>query len=145
MRCYPRVKQERDSLTMEVAHLKEKVVALESEVSTKNELSSQLSKREAEITGLAGKLAELGKELTSLRNFKVKLPDGGLQAGDAPADNQDVGNDFIHLAVVNWVRPFGHLAAALYVFMPRTHLFVLLLINICIRRLYRSGQCLFFF
>ncbi len=76
LRRYPRVKQERDSLTMEVAHLKEKVVALESEVSTKNELSSQLSKREAEITELAGKLLDTGKELTSLRNFKVKLPDG---------------------------------------------------------------------
>lgn len=77
LRRYPRVKQERDSLAMEVAHLKEKVTVLESEVSTKNGLSSQLSKREAEITELAGKLAEVGTELTSLRNFKVKLPDGG--------------------------------------------------------------------
>lgn len=77
LRRYPQVKQERDSLAMEVAHLKEKVTVLESEVSTKNGLSSQLSKREAEITELAGKLAELGKELTSLRKFKVKLPDGG--------------------------------------------------------------------
>jgi len=76
LRHYPRVKQERDSLAMEVAHLKKKVTVLESEVSTHNELSSQLSKREAEITELAGKLAEVGKELTSLRNFKVKLPDG---------------------------------------------------------------------
>jgi len=77
LRRYPRVKQERDSLAMEVAHLKEKVAALESEVSTQNELSFQLSKREAEINELAGELAEVGKELTSLRNFKVKLPDGG--------------------------------------------------------------------
>ena len=77
LRCYPRVKQERDSLAIEVAQLKEKVAVLESEVSTKNELSSQLSKREAEISELVGKLAEAGKELTSLRNFEVKLPDGG--------------------------------------------------------------------
>jgi len=77
LRRYPRVKQERDSLAMEVAHLKGKVTVLESEASTKSELSSQLSKREAEITELAHKLAEVGKELTSLRNFKVKLPDGG--------------------------------------------------------------------
>jgi hypothetical protein len=77
LRGYPRVKQERDSLAMEVAQLEEKVAVLESEVSTKNELSSQLSKREAEIDELAHKLAQAGKELTSLRNFKVKLPDGG--------------------------------------------------------------------
>ncbi|MBA7665074.1 hypothetical protein ES703_73140 [subsurface metagenome] len=77
LRRYPRVKQERDSLAMEVAHLKEKITVLESEVSTKNRLSSQLSKQEAEIKELAGKLVDTGKELTSLRNFKVKLPDGG--------------------------------------------------------------------
>lgn len=82
LRRYPRVKQERDSLAMEVAHLKEKVTVLESEVSTHNELSSQLNKREAEITEMAGKLAEVGKELTSLRNFKVKLPDGNELALD---------------------------------------------------------------
>jgi hypothetical protein len=76
LKHYPRVKKERDSLAMEVVQLKEKVAALESEVSTKNELSSQLSKREAEISELAGKLAEAEKELTSLRDFKVKLPDG---------------------------------------------------------------------
>jgi len=75
LRRYPRVKQERDTLAIEVAHLKEKVTVLESEVSTHNELSSQLSKREAEINELAGKLAEAGKELTSLKSFKVKLPD----------------------------------------------------------------------
>ena len=77
LRHYSRIKQERDSLAMEVAQLKERVAALESEVSTKNELSSQLSKREAEISELAGKLAETEKELASLRDFKVKLPDGG--------------------------------------------------------------------
>jgi len=77
LRRYPRVKQERNSLTMEVAQLKEKVAALESEVSTHNELSSQLSRRQVEINELAGKLAAAGKELTSLKNFKVKLPDGG--------------------------------------------------------------------
>jgi len=76
LRRYPRVKQERDSLAMEVAQLKEKVAVLESEVSTHNELSSQLNKREAEINELDGKLAEVGKELTSLKSFKVKLPDG---------------------------------------------------------------------
>ncbi len=76
LRRYPRVKQERDSLAIEVAQLKENVAVLESKVSTYNELSSQLNKREAEITELAGKLAEVGKELTSQRNFKVKLPDG---------------------------------------------------------------------
>ena len=76
LRRYPRVKQERDSLAMEVVQLKEKVAVLESEVSTHNELSSQLSKREAEINELAGKLAEARKELTSLKSFKVKLPDG---------------------------------------------------------------------
>jgi len=77
LRRYPRVKQERDSLAMEVAQLKEKVTVLESAVSTHNELSSQLSKRQVEINELAGKLAEAGKALTSLRNFKVRLPDVG--------------------------------------------------------------------
>lgn len=76
LRRYPRVKQERDSFAIEVAQLKEKVAALEREVSTKNELSSQFSKQEAEINELAGKLAEAGKELASLGNFRVKLPDG---------------------------------------------------------------------
>jgi hypothetical protein len=75
LKHYPRVKQKRDSLAKEVAQLKEKVTALESEVSTKNGLSSQLSKREAEISEMAGKLAETEKELASLRDFKVKLPD----------------------------------------------------------------------
>ena len=75
LRRYPRVKQERDSLAIEVAQLKEKAAVLESEVSTHNELSSQLSRREAEINELAGKLAEARKELASLRSFKVKLPD----------------------------------------------------------------------
>ena len=82
LRHYPRVKKERDSLAMEVVQLKEKVAALESEVSTKNELSSQLSKREAEISELAGKLAEAENELISLRGFKVKLPDGAELALD---------------------------------------------------------------
>lgn len=76
LKRYPRVKQKRDSLAMEVTQLKEKVAALESEVSTKNELSSQLSKRETEISELTGKLAETEKKLASLRDFKVKLPDG---------------------------------------------------------------------
>lgn len=76
LKHYPRVKKERDSLATEVAQLKERVAALESEISTKNELSSQLSKREAEINELAGKLAQAEKELASLRDFKVKLPDG---------------------------------------------------------------------
>ncbi len=75
LRHYPRVKKERDSLAMEVVQLKEKVAALESEVSTKNGLSSQLSKREAEINELTGKLAEAENELASLRDFKVRLPD----------------------------------------------------------------------
>jgi hypothetical protein len=75
LKRYPRVKQERDSLGIEVTQLKEKVAALESEVSAKNELSSQFSKREAEINELVGKLAETEKELASLRDFKVKLPD----------------------------------------------------------------------
>jgi len=82
LRRYPRVKQERDSLAIEVTWLKEKVAVLESEVSAKNELSSQLSKQEAEISELAGKLAEVGKEITSLRNFKVRLPDGDELALD---------------------------------------------------------------
>lgn len=75
LRRYPRVKQERDSLAIQVDQLKEKVGVLESEASTHNELSSQLSKREAEINELAGKLAEARKKLTSLKSFKVKLPD----------------------------------------------------------------------
>jgi len=75
LRHYPRVKKERDSLAMEVVQLKERVAALENEVSTQKGLSFQLSKREAEINELAGKLAEAEKELTSLRAFKVKLPD----------------------------------------------------------------------
>jgi hypothetical protein len=75
LRRYPRVKRERDSLAMEVVQLKEKVAVLESELSTQKELSSASSKRQAEINELAGKLAEAGKELTSLRDFKVNLSD----------------------------------------------------------------------
>lgn len=91
LRHYPRVKKERDSLAMEVVQLKENVAALESEVSTKNGLSSQLSKRETEISELTGKLAETEKELASLRDFKVKLPDG------AELTLEEMRTQFLHV------------------------------------------------
>ena len=72
LRRYPRVKQERDSLAAEVAQLK-KAAALESEVSTKNEASSQLSKREAEISELASKLG--GREGNHIaEKFRSEAP-----------------------------------------------------------------------
>ena len=80
LKHYPKVKQERDSLATEAAQLRDKVAQLEaqlkSEISTKNELSSHLSKSEAEIRELARKLDEAQKELSSLKEFKVKLPGG---------------------------------------------------------------------
>ena len=76
LRRYPRVKQEKDSLAAEVAQLKEKVAALEREVSTKNELSLQLSNSEAKVRELSMRLDEARKELSSLRDFKVKMPEG---------------------------------------------------------------------
>ena len=73
LRRYPRVKQERDSLAAELAQLKKKAAALESEVSTKNEASSQLSKREAEISELASKLG--GREGNHIaEKFRSEAP-----------------------------------------------------------------------
>ena len=77
LKQYPRVKKERDSLVVEVAQLKEKVAGLEREASTKNELSSRLTKSEAEVKELAGRLDDAQKELSSLKEFKVKLRDSG--------------------------------------------------------------------
>ena len=77
LRRYPRVKQERDSLAVEVAQLKKKVAELESEVSTNNELSSRLTKSEGEVRELVGRLDDAQKELSSLKEFKAKLPDSG--------------------------------------------------------------------
>ncbi len=81
LRCYPRVKEERDSLAVAAAQLKQRAKQLEgqlkSEVSTRKELSARISKREAEAKGLAAKLDQAQSELSSLRDFKAKFPGGG--------------------------------------------------------------------
>lgn len=80
LKYYPQVKGERDSLATEVAQLREKVallgVQLENEASARKELSSRLSKREAEVIEVAAKLDEAQRDLSSLRDFKAKLPKG---------------------------------------------------------------------
>jgi cell division septum initiation protein DivIVA len=80
LKHYRKVKQERDSLSVEATRLRERVAQLEeqlkSEISTKNELSSRLSKSEAEVKELSSRLDEAQKELSSLQEFKVKLPEG---------------------------------------------------------------------
>ena len=80
LRNYTQVKGERDSLAEETAGLKDKVVQLqaqlESEVSVKKQLSLQLSNSEAKVRELSMRLDEARKELSSLRDFKVKLPEG---------------------------------------------------------------------
>lgn len=81
LRYYPQVKEERDFLTVEATQLKEKVAQLEAqlrtEIATKIDLTYQLSKRETETKELAGRLDEAQKELSLLREFKVKFADGG--------------------------------------------------------------------
>ncbi|MBI2858065.1 MAG: hypothetical protein HYX90_03205 [Chloroflexi bacterium] len=76
---YAVVRSERDSLSAEVAQLRQKVaqlgVQLESEITTKEQLSSQLGKNESEVKELTARLAETQGDLSSLRDFKAKLPD----------------------------------------------------------------------
>lgn len=80
IRHYPKVKERRDSLAAEAARLKEKVEELKgqlnTEVSRNNEVSSELSKKEAKIRELASGLDEARGELSSLTDFKVKLRNG---------------------------------------------------------------------
>jgi len=82
LRNYTQVKGERDSLVEETAGLKDKVVQLqahlESEVSLKKEFSSQLSNSQDEVRELSMRLDEARKELSSLQDFKVKLPEGAV-------------------------------------------------------------------
>jgi hypothetical protein len=81
LKYYSQVKEERDSLTTEATQLKEKVAKLEAqlktEIATKNELASRLAKTGAEVKELTRKLGEAEKELSSLREFQVKLADRG--------------------------------------------------------------------
>lgn len=80
LKNYALVKGERDSLAKETAQLKDKLLQfqaqLESEVSVKKQLSLQLSNSEAKVRELSMRLDEARKELSSLRDFKVKLPEG---------------------------------------------------------------------
>ena len=82
LKNYAQIKKERDSLAEETAGLKDKVVQLqaqlESEVSVKKRLSLQLSNSEAKVRELSMRLDEARKELSSLQDFKVKLPEGAV-------------------------------------------------------------------
>jgi len=81
LRYYPKVKKERDSFALQARQLKKKTVELETqlktEIGTKNELSSALAKTRSEIDELTSRLGDAQKELSSLKEFKVKLPDAG--------------------------------------------------------------------
>lgn len=80
LKNYPQVKEERDSLAVEVPKLKEKIAQLktqlETEISTKKGLSSRLTKTAAEAKELTSRLSEVEKELSSLREFKAKFAEG---------------------------------------------------------------------
>jgi chromosome segregation ATPase len=84
LKNYALVKEERDSLAKETAQLKNELVQLqaqlESEVSIRKELSSRLSNSEAEVRELSIRLDEARKELSSLRDFKAKLPEGSRRS-----------------------------------------------------------------
>ena len=78
LRNYPQVKSEKDSLAAEITQLKEKVAQLTSQLMgatymQKNTLS-QLKKRESEVKDLNSKLNEAQRELSSLKDFKARLP-----------------------------------------------------------------------
>ncbi len=83
---YAQVKEDRDSLAKEAGQLKGKLGHLEaqlkSEVRKKEELSLRLKKGEAAVKELSTKLDEIGKELSSLRNLSVKLPEGSVLSLD---------------------------------------------------------------
>ncbi len=83
---YAQVKEDRDSLAKEAGQLKGKLGHLEaqlkSEVRKKEELSLRLKKGEAAVKELSTKLDEIGKELSSLRNLSVKLPEGSALSLD---------------------------------------------------------------
>lgn len=81
LKYYRQVKDERDSLAVEATQSKDRVAQLEAqlatEVAAKNDLSSLLTKTGDEAKELAGRLGEAEKELSSLREFKVKFSAGG--------------------------------------------------------------------
>ena len=81
VKYYHQIKRERDSLAAEAAQLRERLVQLEGqlkgEISAEKGISSQLAKTEAEVKELAGKLDEAQRELSSVKDFKVKLPQEG--------------------------------------------------------------------
>lgn len=82
LKNYSQVKSEKDSLAEETAGLKDKVVQLQAqlknEISVRKELSLQLSNSEAEVKELSMMLDEARKELSSLKDFKAKLPEGAV-------------------------------------------------------------------
>jgi len=83
---YAQVKEDRDSLAKEAGQLKGKLGHLEaqlkSEVRKKEELSLRLDKSEAAVKELSTKLDEVAKELSSLQNLSVKLPEGSVLSLD---------------------------------------------------------------
>ena len=83
---YAQVKEDRDSLAKEAGQLKGKLghleVQLKSEVRKKEELSLRLDKSEAAVKELSTKLDEVAKELSSLQNLSVKLPEGSALSLD---------------------------------------------------------------
>ncbi len=81
LKYYSQVKEERDSLTAEATQLKEKVAKLEAQLKTEmhanGELSSGLTKTRGEVNELSGRLGEAEQELSSLRELRMKFPEGG--------------------------------------------------------------------
>lgn len=77
---YAQTKEERDSLAVEAAQLRDSLTLLkaelEREAAKSAELSSRLDNSEATVKELSLNLDEAKKELASLREFRAKLPEG---------------------------------------------------------------------
>lgn len=75
---YAKIKEERDSSLKENAQLKDQLnrteVQLRNKISEIEQLSLQLDKSEAAVKELSVSLDETRKELSSLRDFRMKLP-----------------------------------------------------------------------
>jgi len=77
---YAQTREERDSLAAEAAQLRDKLgrleVELKREVGEKEQLSLRADKSETAVKDLSLSLDEARRELSSLRDFQLKLPQG---------------------------------------------------------------------
>lgn len=82
LRNYPQLKTERDQLAIKAAELKSRVEQLAAQIAEETarykKTLNMLRKMESRAQGAEHKLTSAERELSALRDFKVKIPDGEL-------------------------------------------------------------------